>query len=452
MSQQHPANQWQVATIGDVATVNPAKPKYGDLADSDLVGFVPMAAVDDVSGKITAAEQRPLGALRSKSYRTFAPNDVLFAKITPCMENGKSAVVPNLPNGHGFGSTEFHVIRPNDNVDPRYVWRFVRQRSYRAEAEAHMTGSVGQLRVPVDFLRQTEIPLPPIDEQRCIVERLDQIDEHRDVATAHLARTRAILTNFRLAVLTAACSGHLTKGWRECHPQEAVQPARALSPQGAKHAGGSPNTNDLVEIPDTWVWCSVEAATERVIDYRGRTPPSGATGPIPHVRTTQVRSGRIDWTTDRFVTQEVYDEYMTRGIPKQGDVLFTMEAPMGEVGVVDRDGPFSIAQRILLMRPCAGFDGGFLGLTLRSQPVQRAVEFRATGSGVLGIAYKRLRSVALPKPSLDEQREIVRRVDHMLKGSEMILARLTTASDLLDRTGRAALAKAFCGELLGGAE
>jgi type I restriction enzyme S subunit len=202
-----------------------------------------------------------------------------------------------------------------------------------------------------------------------------------------------------------------------------------------------------LEVPATWAWWAIEAATEEVIDYRGRTPPSEASGPIPHVRTTQIRNGRIDWETDRFVTKETYDAYMTRGIPQRGDVLFTMEAPMGEVGVIDREEPFSIAQRILLLRPAGVIQGEYLALALRSEPVRRSMEYRATGTGVLGVAYKRLRSVLLPVPPIEEQAEIVDRTRQLLARADRIAKRLETSAAKVDGISRAVLTKAFRGDL-----
>src|SRR5262249_19653156 len=140
-------------TLSTACEINPSRPNLSAAADDVEVLFVPMAAVDDVSGAVTAPERRRLSEVRNKSYTCFAPADVLFAKITPCMENGKAAVVPAIDSGLGFGSTEFHVLRPRPGTNPRYIWHLVRQPSFRKLAESHMTGSVGQARVPVSFLR-----------------------------------------------------------------------------------------------------------------------------------------------------------------------------------------------------------------------------------------------------------------------------------------------------------
>lgn len=357
---------------------------------------------------------------------------------------GKAAIAGDDWPG-GFGAF-CGVLRTRPGIDARYIARFLQSADYRRQIDSIATGTnINNLSKTT--LKNIELPIAPHDIQVRLSSLLDAIEEKRSRgATAHLVAAKRAVDRFRQAVLAAACSGHLTTDWRAKNHCELVAPGPALSVKAAAHASGSPNTDALIEIPETWAWRSVEAITEKVIDYRGRTPPSQSTGPIPHVRTTQIREGRIEWATDRFVTKEIYDAYMTRGIPCRGDVLFTMEAPMGEVGVVDRDEPFSIAQRILLMRPGDAISGEFLALALRSHPVRRATEYRATGSGVLGVAYKRLRSVLIPTPPVEEQAEIVRRASQLIALADGLQKRIEAGEHRVERSSQAVLAKAFRGE------
>jgi len=117
---------WALATLADVCDVNPPKPTADLLPVDDPVSFVPMPAVDADLGAITGAETRPFSRVR-KGFTAFANNDVIMAKITPCMENGKAAVARDLRNGVGFGSTEFHVLRSTGLVLPEYIYYFIRQ-------------------------------------------------------------------------------------------------------------------------------------------------------------------------------------------------------------------------------------------------------------------------------------------------------------------------------------
>src|SRR5262249_4048318 len=132
---------------------DPPKPPANTLAPDALVTFVPMPAVDAERGEITHPQLRPFSDVR-RGFTAFREDDVIMAKITPCMENGKAAIARNLREGFGYGSTEFHVLRPKEGILSEFIYHFIRQESYRRLAESEMTGSVGQKRVPVSFLEQ----------------------------------------------------------------------------------------------------------------------------------------------------------------------------------------------------------------------------------------------------------------------------------------------------------
>ena len=168
-------NSWKKVQLNEVCKINPKKINTKDLDDDLDVSFIPMPCVSDVLGKITKLEVRKLGEVK-KGYTNFCEGDVIFAKITPCMENGKSAIVGKLENDIGFGSTEFHVLRcDNQKLDNRLLHYLVRQKGFRDEAKAIMTGAVGQQRVPKQFLEQYPINLPTMEEQKQIVAILDKL-------------------------------------------------------------------------------------------------------------------------------------------------------------------------------------------------------------------------------------------------------------------------------------
>jgi len=160
--------------LGEVCEVNPSRKGKMNYPDDMLVTFVPMSAVDAKLGAIVTLEERPFAKVK-KGYTWFVENDVLFAKITPCMQNGKATIAKGLLKGVGFGSTEFHVLRPREEVLPEWIYFFVRRPSFRRLAEASFTGSVGQQRVPESFLKSQGIPLPSLDEQHRIVTYLDHL-------------------------------------------------------------------------------------------------------------------------------------------------------------------------------------------------------------------------------------------------------------------------------------
>ena len=168
---------WPMARLIDVAQVNPRRDsRLRSLDESLEVTFVPMAAVDEVTGTIASPEVKLLGDVR-KGFTLFVEGDVIFAKITPCMQNGKSAIAHGLVSGLGFGSTEFHVLRPGPDVLSEWLWYYVRQRTFREEARRHFRGSAGQQRVPATFIEQCEVPLPSIEVQRRIIGKIQEAFE-----------------------------------------------------------------------------------------------------------------------------------------------------------------------------------------------------------------------------------------------------------------------------------
>ena len=160
-------NNYTQVPLGEICTVNPRAQKTG-CPDKIIVSFVPMTAVDEQAGAITVHLERPLGEVK-KGYTSFEDGDVLFAKITPCMENGKVAMACNLTNGIGRGSTEFHVLRPGKRVLGEYIYHFLRQPRFRGKAKKSFTGTAGHQRVPKSFIQNVSIPLPPLSEQHRIV-------------------------------------------------------------------------------------------------------------------------------------------------------------------------------------------------------------------------------------------------------------------------------------------
>lgn len=137
----HIPENWVWTRLHSVVSINPLKKQVFDLDPETPVTFVPMAAVDDVSGEITASTQRPLLEVKT-GFTQFIAGDVIFAKITPCMENGKAAIVKETINGIAYGSTEFFVLRPF-GVDASLLYFFIRSQSFRNQAKQVMNGAVG---------------------------------------------------------------------------------------------------------------------------------------------------------------------------------------------------------------------------------------------------------------------------------------------------------------------
>jgi type I restriction enzyme S subunit len=201
---------WPRVRLGDVCLINPRLPKAEQLSATTEISFVPMASVNEMRGEIEACERRPFGQV-AKGYTGFRNGDVLFAKITPCMENGKAAVARELVNGHGVGSTEFFVIRPGERILPDFIFYYIRQPEFRRLCKANFTDTAGQQRVPRQFLENVEISLPPLDEQRRIVEVLERAAGIRRRREQALDKARALIPALFLDMFGDPATN--PKGW-----------------------------------------------------------------------------------------------------------------------------------------------------------------------------------------------------------------------------------------------
>ena len=177
---------WGLFKIGDLCIINPKKSDDTRLSSELDVSFVPMPAVSE-HGDIDTSETRKYDEVKT-GFTYFADDDVLFAKITPCMENGKGCVARHLCNGIGFGSTEFHVLRPTNKVNSVWVYAVTSFPKFREDAANNMTGSAGQRRVPAVFLEHYKITLPPIELQEQFAAFVEQTDKSKVAVQASITK------------------------------------------------------------------------------------------------------------------------------------------------------------------------------------------------------------------------------------------------------------------------
>ena len=191
MNHQNIPESWAMTTLGESCLINPrffTEPVGDDLE----LSFLPMSAVEAGTARIDLSQVRPYGDI-SKGYTRFSEGDVLFAKITPCMENGKIAIARGLTNGAGCGSTEFHVLRPWEGLSRDYLMYYLFQDEFRKDAQRNMAGTAGQLRVPAMFMSDSSIPLAPLAEQHRIVAEIEKQFTRLDASVAALKRVQANL-------------------------------------------------------------------------------------------------------------------------------------------------------------------------------------------------------------------------------------------------------------------
>jgi type I restriction enzyme S subunit len=468
---------WAEVAIGEVCQVNPPKPKPSEVLMDAEVTFVPMPSVDADSGTIRNPLIRSFDEVR-KGFTSFRENDVIMAKITPCMENGKAAIARELRNGLGFGSTEFHVLRSEKAILPEFVYYFVRQESFRSAAEMEMTGSVGQKRVPAEFIQQARIPLPPLAEQFRIVRRIAELTARVDASRERLDKVPAILKKFRQATLSAACSGNLTRDWREDHRDIETAPSlmqRILGERFAEwslaeiarmKAGGRSGGDgrwksryvlpldlteaDLPEIPSTWCWTPFDsfAASFQYGPRFGEDEYVNAG--IPTVRTTDMDyKGNIKLSSPPqvLIKKELHDHFLLR----DNDLLVTRTgATIGKCALFDRSIGSAIASAYLIRYRLVKSTTlpHYLLVLLMSPWGQMYLVGGATASAQPNVNTKAIARIPVPLPPLEEQVAIVTRTEALLNFADAIERRITAATTQSEKLTQSILARAFRGELI----
>ncbi|KZE48988.1 hypothetical protein AV540_15515 [Brevibacillus parabrevis] len=306
-------SKWDIVKLGDVCTINPTKKATLNLYESlDEVSFVPMSDVSE-DGRIFTGNKVRYSEV-SSGYSYFIEDDILFAKITPCMENGKGAIARGLINGLGAGSTEFHILRPKQNlVISEWIYRFLSYSKFRKSAEKNMTGSAGQKRVPKAFLENVLIPLPPLETQKQIAKILDTAAELLAMRKQQLAE----LDNLTKSVFYEMFGDPVVneKGWD-------VKTLNDISILITK--GSSP----------TWQGINYTEDTSQVL----------------FVTSENVREGYLDFSKRKYVENR-FNEIQKRSILEYGDILINIVgASIGRAAVFYSNEKANINQAVALVR------------------------------------------------------------------------------------------------------
>ena len=414
----------QLVPLSQAVEVNPKIDR--SLLNDDLdVSFVPMAEVEALTGGIDVSTVRKYAEVK-KGYTHFRDGDILFAKVTPCMENGKMAIARKLVNGIGFGSTEFHVLRPRAGVDARYIYYFVSSQTFRKEASGHMTGAVGLRRVPGAYLDEQLIPLPDIGRQREIVAELEKQFSRLDEAVANLQRVKANLKRYKASVLKDAVEGRLVPTEAELarHEGRSFETGERLlqrnlearrserKGKGKYREPSSPAAANLPPLTEGWTWATMPQLGELNRGKSKHRPRDDAAlygGPYPFIQTGDVR--RSDGSIAAY--SQTYSEFglkQSRLWPV-GTLCITIAANIAETGILKLEACFPDS--------VVGF------VSEQGYPTTEYVEFFirtardgldrfASATAQKNINLEVLEAVAVPTPPLAEQRRIVAEVDRRL--------------------------------------
>lgn len=347
------------APLGDIAEINPR------LASMPIgpVSFLGMADVGE-DGTTSVGVDRDFEEVR-RGYTPFLDGDILLAKITPCFQNGKIAQA-KLSRQHGMGSTEFHVVRGRQHVvDQRYLLHFLRRKEVRIDGERRMTGSGGQRRVPVDFLKTLEVPLPPLPEQRRIAAILDHADALRVKRRETISRLRELVQS-----AFVDCFGNPEPGWKVRPLADVVDPSTIV-------------TYGIVQAGDEF--------------------QAG----VPYIRTGDIVDGEIQTNKLRHTDPAIASKF-SRSAVDAGDIVMSIRATVGTTAMVPPclQGA-NLTQGTARIAPGRSVEGLYLLEYLRTSSTQQWIQRQVKGATFREITLSKLRELPVLVPDKATQRRFV---------------------------------------------
>lgn len=466
---------WIMAPLSEFAAINP--PLGRCIINDDIqVTFVPMRAVEAEGGGMARPEARSYREVK-KGYTAFLSSDVIMAKITPCMENGKIAVVPEVPGDVCFGSTEFHVVRAEKGIQPRWISQFLLQHEVRRAAQRQMTGGVGQMRVPAAFLESLSLPVPPSAEQSRIADALDELFSDLDAGVTALERVLEKLKLYRASVLKAAVEGTLTAEWRSKNFQ--TEPASELlkrilverrrrweedqlakfkvkgqePPKDWKIKYKEPLAPDIAclpSLPEDWTWCSGDQLFWFIT--------SGSRGWAKYYTdkgSLFIRMGNLDHGSiklDLTEIQRVSPPPSAEGLRtqvEQKDILISITADVGMVALVPDDIEEAyINQHVALARPAIPDTGPLMAWYLAGPSGQKRLKDLQRGATKVGLGLDDIRNVVIPLPPVAEQEAIIEAVEDQLSVIDHLEAELEAKLKTSQSLCQSILNHAFTGQLV----
>ena len=403
-----PTKRTKIVPLVEVVEFNP---RFGkdELANDSLASFIPMRCVEEESGRFESLGDRKVAEVR-KGYTPFRDGDVIFAKVTPCMENGKAAVLKGLTNGIGFGSTEFFALRPKNGLQANYLFHFILQSNFRRDAARNMTGAVGLRRVPKSWLEQQTIPLPYPDEQRRIVAEIEKQFTRLEAGVAALRRVQANLKRYRAAVLKAACEGRLVASdlsrWQQLK----------VSDIGEAITGNTPPTSDKENLGDE----------------------------LPFFKPTDLDAGYNVREARQYLSSKGANH--ARVLPAGAVLVTCIGATIGKTGFARVDCATNQQINALVVNPKIAISGW--AFWLFSSPLgQQQIKSKSSATTLPILNKSKFEALEFPIPPLAEQTRIVAEVERRLSVVEELESVVTANLQRATRLRQSILQRAFTGGL-----
>jgi type I restriction enzyme, S subunit len=405
-----PPHGWVNASLADVCNLNP-RDDLSSFSDETLFSFIGMASVDALTGQMDTTISRPLSAVR-KGFTQFQNGDLLLAKITPCLENGKFCIAQDLINGRGFGSTEFHVLRAERGILAQYLFYWTIQQRFRNDAAHNMKGTAGQKRVPVDWIAASQLPLAPTREQARIVVAIDELFARLDAAGAAIEKASALCDQFQAAALAAS-----VKNASLGDPRFSTEDPWRIGTIGEVSTGTTPPTAQL--------------------DLYG--------GDLAFFKPTDLNQGY--WVEYPRQTLSPKGAEFARLLPPKAVMVTCIGATIGKLGLSRV--PSATNQQInsVVVDPEIALPE-WLYWVMKSPYGQRQIIDNSTATTLPLLNKSRFSEIPIPISSIQEQKEAVAKIEHEISSATTLLSHVDGLRDHLESLRQSILAAAFRGELV----
>ncbi|MEL3972058.1 restriction endonuclease subunit S [Rossellomorea oryzaecorticis] len=407
---QVPVN-WVWVKMGELIKINPPKSKL-DLPSEQLCSFLPMSNVNPVTGRIYSFEDRLFDKVR-KGYTYFEENDVLFAKITPCMENGNTVIAKGLRNHFGYGSTEFYVFRTLDQVNNKYLYYLLRSKMFRNQAKRAMTGAVGQQRVPKKYLENYQLALPPLPEQIRITEKIERLFGKIEEAKQLIEEAKETFELRKSSIIKKI----LNEGVNEVNP-----------PRGWNKV----KVKDLFSI------------------FGGGTPskskPQYWNGEIPWISAKDMKTPHISNTMD-YITEEGLNNSSAK-LAKKGSVVMVVRS-----GILQRTLPVAyLLTDCTVNQDLKVFDSGndlinkYFIWYIRGNEKTILFNYSKSGTTVNSIEFEKFKHHEIIIPPIDVLEKKIKKIEYTIEREESV-NQVLNLNNLIENLTSAILLKAYRGEL-----
>lgn len=406
---------WQKVTLGNILERKKNLIEIEDDKDYKLV------TVKLYHRGVTLRKVVKGNELSSKKMHSVKEGEFILSGIDA--RHGAFGIIPKELEGAVVSNDFWCLSFDKSLIEKHFFLRLTGTAFFDDLCKKASDGTTNRVRLQADKFFNLEISIPPIEEQKQFVERYNKIEEVNSSISTELNHQLAFVKELRQAYLREAMQGKLVpQNEREKPAQVLLEKIRAekerlIKEKKIKKEKPLPPMKPEeipFEIPANWVWCRLVEAFN-FIDYRGRPPTKTEKG-IRLITAKNIRMGYIDNNPVEFISESLYEKWMTRGFPKNGDLLFVTEGhTMGFVAKVDLDFLFALAQRTINLQPYLSCYSAFIFFLIMSPQFQNQIKVNATGSAATGIQSAKLKQILIPFPPLAEQERIVAKLEKLMK-------------------------------------